>query len=252
MTTRHTISHADELYAGNAYLDGDSPDGRRGIPMTHLYLREYGAVLAQDDDGILCSYAPSAVIANAITLSSGVYLLGITTVGVTQLTLDVPRNLTVACTSAGGDKVNITGRDEYGQVMCESILSTANDGTYSSGFKAFSIIDKISTTVSVTSGLSVGVGNRLGLPYHLSNKQRFISLSIDGQLPTLPTSVLPVTGLDLSTISSTSEDSPDVRGTINLSGASAPDASKVFSALMMVDHTTRDKAYGLAQATAIT
>jgi len=53
MTTRHTLSHADELYAGNAYLDGDSPDGRRGVLMPHLYVREYGAIDTADDDGIL-------------------------------------------------------------------------------------------------------------------------------------------------------------------------------------------------------
>ena len=36
MTTRHTITHANEVYIGQAYKDGYSPDGRRGVLMTHL------------------------------------------------------------------------------------------------------------------------------------------------------------------------------------------------------------------------
>ncbi len=61
MTTRHTISHADELYSGGAFKDGYSPDGRRGIKMTHLYAHEFlstAAVpaVAGDHDGIFSSF----------------------------------------------------------------------------------------------------------------------------------------------------------------------------------------------------
>ena len=260
MTSRHTISDADELYAGRAKAkhgtvgsaSAGNADRRRGLPLTHLYLREYGAIKAQDDDGIVCSYAPSAVISNALPYATGVYLLGITTAGVTQLVLDVPRNITITCTSVGaGEVINIEGKDEYGQKMVERITGTALDASYSSGMKAFKVLDKIYTTWAVTSNLSVGVGNRIGLPYHLSSKEKFIQLSVNGSFASSATDVALVTGLALATDSTSSENDPDVRGTINLQGGIVGDASKVFSALMAVDHTTEDKAYGVPQCTAI-
>lgn len=253
MTTRHTITHADELYAGNAFLDGDSPDGRRGIEIPHIYVREYGAVKAQDDDGILSSYTSSdtaseAAGVNLLPYATGAYYLGITTAGATQLTLDVPRNLTYMCTSAGGVKINIIGKDEYGQVMVESILSTANDSTYSSGVKAFKVIDQIYGTIACTSARSVGVGTRLGLPYHLSSKGRFLGYYLDGNSASLAASV--ATGLDLATTGTSSENDPDVRGTFK--PGTAPNATILFTAMMLVDHSTRNKAYGVPQCTAIT
>lgn len=253
MTTRHTITHADELYAGNAFLDGDSPDGRRGIEMPHIYVREYGAVKAQDDDGILSSYTSSAVASeaagvNLLPYATGAYYLGITTAGATQLTLDVPRNLTYMCTSAGGTKINIIGKDEHGQTMVESILATALvAGTYSSGIKAFKVIDQIYGTIACTSARSVGVGNRLGLPYHLSSLGKFLGYYMDGNSASLAASV--ATGLALATTGTSSENDPDVRGTFK--PGTAPNATILFTAMMLVDHTTRNKAYGVPQCTAI-
>jgi len=255
MTTRHTISHADELYAGNAFVQGTigsntvgSPDGRRGIPISHIYVREYGAVLLADDDGILCSYGPSLIISNALPHSTGSYLLAITTAGVTQLTLDVPRCLTVSVTSAGaGERIIFVGKDEYGQRMVETISQPAAAGTYSVGTKAFKVLEKIYTTWSVTSNLSVGVSNVLGLPYHLSSKGRFLSYYVDGMTPSGgATEVVLVTGLSLATDATVTAGDPDVRGTWK--PIIAPDNTKVFTCMMLVDHSTRDKAYGRPQA----
>ena len=264
MTSRHTLTYADEIYAGNAFLQGTvdgatvgSPDGRRGIQKKHTYVREYGAVDTTDDDGILASYTSSdtaseAAGVNLLPLASGVYLLAITTVGTTQLIMDVPRNLTYMCTSAGGVKINIEGLDEYGQTMVESILSTADDATYSSGMKAFKVIDKIYGTIACTSARSVGAGPRLGLPYHLSNLGRFMGYTVDGMYPSGgATELVLVTGNPLATVQGTSsEDNPDVRGTFN--PVIAPDGTKLFTAVMLVDPSTRNKAYGVLQATAIT
>ena len=259
MTTRHTISHADELYAGSAFLQGTingstvgSPDGRRGIPITHLYVREYGAIATADDDGLMDSYAPSTVITDGGQHLSGVYALAITTVGVTQFTLDVPRNLVFKCTSAAaGEKICVEGRDEYGQYMVETVSQPLANGTYSQGTKAFKIIDKIYTTWAVTSPLSVGVGNAIGLPYHLNSKGRFLAYYVDGMTPSGgATEVTLVTGLALSADASSSAADPDVRGTFK--PVIAPNGTLVFSAMMVVDHTSRNKAYGVPQATVVT
>lgn len=258
MTTRHTISHADELYAGDAFLGGDSPDGRRGLPITHIYVREYGAVAALDNDGIMsASAAPSDVIATFAvgqnlldsTLCTGA--LALVTANATVITLDVPRNITYLCTTAGSGKpLIIEGRDEYNQTMVERITPTADDA-YSSGLKAFKYIDKMYTTAACTVGMCIGTGKRLGLPYHLSSKGRFLAYYVDGMTPSGgATEVVLVTGLELSTEASSSENNPDVRGTFN--PVIAPNGTLVFSAMMVVDHTTRNKAYGVPQAAALT
>ena len=44
MATRTTLSYADEIYAGNAYRPAYSPDGRRGVEMSHPYMYRAGAV----------------------------------------------------------------------------------------------------------------------------------------------------------------------------------------------------------------
>jgi len=267
MTTRHTISHADELYSGNAYLDAYSPDGRRGLFMTHLYVREYGAITALDSDGIIAASAqPSAVIAtfavgenliggNATTLCTGA--LALVTAGSTTITLDVPRNIVILLTAVNANKVkiNVEGRDEYNQKMCESIICTGADA-YSSGMKAFKYLDKIFASFAITVGICVGTGNRIGLPFHLSSLGKFMGVSIDGSMTASVvggvTMIAVTTGLTLGTVDSTSENAPDVRGTFRMISGPVPDGTRVFSALMVVDHTTREKAFGPTPATAIT
>lgn len=261
MTTKHTISHADELYSGNAYLDGYSPDGRRGIQMTHVYVREYGAIALNDSDGIIsASSAPSAVIAtfaageNMLNTTLCTGALALVTSGATVITLDVPRNLVVMMTAVDKPKFNIEGRDEYGQKMCESITVSTADA-YSSGMKAFKYIDRMYTTVGITCGINVGTGKRFGLPFHLSSKGRFLGVYVDGQTSSAAgaTAYTIATGLTLGTVDSTSENAPDPRGTWNsIDSAFAPDGTKVFSAMMVVDHTTKEKAFGPTPATAIT
>jgi hypothetical protein len=273
MTTRHTISHADELYSGNAFLDGYSPDGRRGIQMTHLYVREYGAIATADPDGIMSASAiPSSVytamapLTNWLSItpsSAGAYLCTgalirsssiCTGIGATLLTLDVPRNIVFMCTAAAKSLI-VEGRDEYNQKMVERITTTSVDA-YSSGMKAFKYIDKFYTTVNIAAGCCIGTGNRIGLPFHLSGIGKFLGLSVDGYFSASvgsgASAFIVVTGLDLSTVDSTSEDAPDVRGTIRLlDTARVPNSTRTFSALMIVNHTTRNKAFGVAPATAL-
>ena len=271
MTTRHTISHADELYVGNAFLDGYSPDGRRGLEMTHIYVKEYGAVALGVSNGIMAaSAAPSDVIG---TFAVGQNLLGastslttgslITTSAIatsltaTMLTLDVPRNIVYLTTHAANSKpLIVVGRDEYGQTMVEKITATSNDA-YSSGFKAFKYIDKLYTTAACTVGMCIGTGNRIGLPFHLSSIGKFLGLTVDGYISASvgagATAFTLSTGQDTTTVDTTAEDEVDVRGTINLlDTARVPNGTRVLSAMMVVDHTTRAKAFGPAPATVLT
>jgi len=265
MTTRHTITHADELYAGNAYLQGTdasgttvgSPDGRRGIKMPHIYVREYGAVKAADNDGIIddnvCCLAGDA---STNLLVKTAYATGalVTTVNGGTVILDVPRNITFQ--SAKNDaavKLYVVGKDEYGQTMAETI--TGPNNTTVAGVKAFKSIHDLQISAQTVSKINVGVRNVLGLPYHLSSKGKFLGFYVNGSVISSATDMQNITtGLALACDSGTTERALDVRGTVELKAGAGTtfDASNVFTAVMVVDHSTRDKAYGVPQATAIT
>ena len=101
-TSRHTITHADKLYAGNAFNSGDSPDGRRGLPMPHIYVREYGAIITKDHDGLFASVLATKT-GNLVLLCTGAWasvVSGTVPTGVITnsaasgtIVLDTPRNI---------------------------------------------------------------------------------------------------------------------------------------------------------------
>ncbi len=261
MTTRHTITHADEIYAGNAFLQGTdsadntvgSPDGRRGIQKKHSYYREYGAVVATDEDGIVSSNAlassASTIGLNFLTTGMASGALVTTEDGGTVI-FDVPRNIVwKSCGDDSTNFINIIGKDEYGQIMVEKIKGS-ND-SIASGVKAFKSINSITITAVLASVVSIGTGDHLGLPYHLTNKGRFLGYYVDGMHPSGgATEVVLTTGLDLATTGTSSNADPDVRGTFL--PIISPNATLQFTAVMLVDPSTRNKAYGVPQATVIT
>lgn len=157
MTTRATISYADELYHGDAFLSGYSPDGRRGVKLSHLSFVDLGAPDALDVDGICDGVDCSTTAATEITL--------LTT------TLDVPRNITVDADGVGVDGVvTITGTDQYGQAMVEEI--TANGTTAVAGKKAFKELTSISVGVCTgADAIDIGWGNVFGLPFRVDYKK---------------------------------------------------------------------------------
>lgn len=169
MTTRHTISHADELYHGKGFLDGYSPDGRRGAILSHLVAVNLGAPDASDTDGIVDGDTVATDAATTLTLLTD--------------TLDVPRNLIVDSpddTEVDG-VVTITGTDVHGQVMVEEI--TANGTTAVAGKKALSGIMSISVAACTSAGtIDIGWGDVFGLPYRVDNKRDIYSPQADGSV----------------------------------------------------------------------
>jgi hypothetical protein len=262
MTTRHTVSHADELYAGNVYKDGYSPDGRRGIKMTHLYAHEFLSTagvpaLAGDADGILSSYAtPSligptgAVAANFIGLCTG----ALTSNGATIIEFDVPRNLTfVCCGNSTGVYLKVIGLDQYGDAMAETIQG-ASQTAVASGQRCFKSIHTLYSTAKFPDIVTLGTGNRLGLPFHLADVGKLVAASAGGVGITVSgvhatAIMIPFIGASSATTISTVNGNPDVRGSIKFI-APALDGSTRFTALMVVDHTTSRKAFGPPQVTA--
>jgi len=261
MTTRHTITHADEIYAGNAFKAGYSPDGRRGIKMTHLYAHEFLSTagvpaIAGDPDGFAC-IIPTDVTAwtisgaNLLPLMSGPL---VSSVGATIANLDVPRNIRwSSCNAVTAKYLRIQGRDVYGEPMAESIRGLGA-GVVASGKRCFKIIDSITVTHGGFAGASIiiiGTGNKLGLPFHLADKGKLLSVSIEGYsfVPTGATaeSIYTVAiGASAATTMTSSGGQPDARGFIKFVSP-VPDGAKRLTALMIVDHTTERKAFGPPQ-----
>jgi len=266
MTTRHTISRADKLYAGSAKKAGDTSTtagGRDrdgwGIEIPHIYVMEYGAIETADADGMICSVVATGLNnVNLVPYATGALITSsivATAVGATVLINPTARNIVFTC-SIANPILNVVGRDMYGETMVERIKCTAAGG-YSSGFKAFKYIDNLYVTADATT-ISCGTGNRIGLPYHLSSLGRFLGLHVDGRTTASvsigATSFGIATGFTASNTHTSSEDAPDVRGTLQLGldALTTPNATKVFTAVMLIDRTGGIKTYGANQAAAIT
>jgi len=265
MTTRHTISHADELYVGNAYQGGYSPDGRRGIKMTHLYAHEFLSTagvpaIAGDPDGFTCCI-PTAATAWTITGANLLLLMSgplVSSVGATVANLDVPRNIRwSACNNVTAIHLKVQGRDVYGEPMAETIRGLAA-GTVACGMRCFKKIDSISIT-GAWAGASIviiGTGNRLGLPFHLADKGKLISVSEDGYafVPSGATGESIYTvhiGASSATTMTSSGGQPDARGAIKFLSP-APNGTIRLTALMVIDHSTQRKAFGPPQVSLCT
>ena len=261
MTTRHTITHADELYAGNAFKDGYSPDGRRGIKMTHLYAHEFLSTagvpaLLGDSDGILSSYATPSLIGPTGTVASNFIALctgALTSNGATIIEFDVPRNIVfVCCGNATTVYLKIVGKDMYGEDMAEAIQG-ASQTAVASGQRCFKSIHKMYSTTKFPGIITIGTGNRLGLPFHLADTGKLVAASVNGVGITASGAnataiMVPFIGASSATTITTANGSPDVRGSIKFI-APALDGSKRFTALMVVDHSTNRKAFGPPQVT---
>jgi hypothetical protein len=145
-------------------------------------------------------------------------------------TMDVPRTLVGAWT--GTAVVTVTGTDYYGQKQTESSAS----GTTYTGKKAFATVTGISVSASVT-GLTLGTGNALGLPFRIQSGDwmgAFLNDVADaGTALVNADNTLPATAL-----------TGDVRGTYTATGAL--NGQKVLSAEFKVnDNTTQWGAFGV-------
>ena len=260
MTTRHTITHADEIYVGNAYKDGYSPDGRRGIKMTHLYLHKFRStadapVIAADPNGIFDDVSATLLKTtglNWVNLATG----ALVSAGSTIINFDVPRNVVVTtCKAASGAIFKFEGYDQYGNAMAEAI-TVSGGGTFNSGHKCFKSITNIYCTAAANlaaTGITIGTGNRLGLPFHLQTVDQVVSVAVNGIVNTSgATGAYAIhIGASYATTITSSGKQPDVRGDI-LFTTPAPDGTLQFTALIEVDHTTTRKAFGPPQASAAT
>lgn len=138
-------------------------------------------------------------------------------------TFDVPRNftLTAATTNQSGITFTVTGQDEYGNTMKETLAGPNNNTVQ--GKKAFKKITQVAANAAIaTNGVSVGFGDVLGLPVFVPSGAYILKESEDGAAPTAGTFV----GGD-QTAGGNTATSGDIRGTYDPN--SACNADKVFS-----------------------
>lgn len=139
--------------------------------------------------------------------------------GVAQM--DVPRNvtLTVATTDQSARTFTITGTDEFGATMVET-LAGPNNSTVS-GKKAFARVTRVAVDGAIaTNGVSVGYGTTLGLPVAVRKAGQITKELQDGAAASAGTFAYA-----LQNAASTAT-TADVRGTYI--PASAPDGAKGY------------------------
>lgn len=147
-----------------------------------------------------------------------------------QTTLDVPRNIII--TNAGddtGDTYVVTGTDEYGATMIETITG-ANAGV-AAGVKAFKTVSSIVASGASAGNVSVGFGDVLGLPIWIQSSAKVLKEEQDGAAATAGTLVA---GLARATQSTAT--TADVRGTYDPNAAC--DAAKRFQLTVVVEDPT--------------
>ena len=220
--SRHNITNAQEMYAGNAWSPG-AFGSKRGLPAAQLAFIDFGAPATADADGVAASQAvvvlttPLAVINGALA-SGGV------------ATFDVPRNVVAAWT--GTAVVTITGTDRYGRTMVESSAS----GTSLAGKKAFKTVTSVSFSADVT-GATVGSGDVLGLPFRV-NANGVVAARANGAIDA-GTFVAAVTTEPATATTG------DVMGTFD--PAVALNGTNTVGLLVVItDNSTMEGAYGVA------
>lgn len=224
-----TYRIGDAFYGRAAQSDG----GQKGVALPVVVVKEFGAVAALTGTGI--AIAASVTTAGAISATGSLVSGGVAT-------FDVPRNVTMTATADTSSLTfTVNGTDLYGETQTETFTGPTGTATVA-GKKAFKTVTSVvATGGSVTTGLTVGSGDVLGLPWHLANKGRFISITVDGVLSAAPTIVAGIGATGVATATN-----GDSRGTIT--ATIATNAARYFTAMMIVVPTSKENLYGVTPA----
>lgn len=214
MTTRHTISRANQLFSHGAYFP--LFNAKPGLPadQTCNYVpggslpplpTDLGVIAAAAANNI-CTSQASTGGTNALAINGALASAGVATA-------DVARNVVAAWTTSA--TILVTGTDFYGQPQTES---TAAPGTSFTGKKAFKTITAVTFSAGVTAA-TVGTGVKIGMPFLLAANG-----ILDALTDSLPdTTYTLVVGDQTSPATSITG---DVRGTVT--AATAPNGTHVY------------------------
>ncbi len=149
--SRHTISHADEFFAGAPYAGGIN-GSNRGVPIKLVHQQQIINPIAGDVDGLVTAAGSGNNAAAGNVPIDGAFLNAVSGFG----DISTPRNIIIDSTSASDTTqvITLTGRDLMGNPQVENI--TINGTTEVAGKKAFSVIESITNSVVFVGNLTVG------------------------------------------------------------------------------------------------
>jgi len=156
-TDSHTISHAEKIFSGDAYIGG--ADGR-GIPRASLVQVDLDSPIVADVNGYFAEDSGPVTGSKDFTLDGALASGGV-------ITHDFPRGVQIVNAGASTSKITFYGTDQYGVLMSEEVLS--NGTTIVFGKKAFKTITRVATDSDTTATLTAGSSDILGLPFRLEN-----------------------------------------------------------------------------------
>lgn len=200
---------------------GPFEDSRSGVKV----LRTARQTVAQINLGAPAAGAATMVTTAQLKAAAGTLSIDGTLATAGVAVADVPRNvtLTVATTDQSSITFTVTGTDQYGNAMVEAI--TGPNANTVQGVKAFATVTSVANSAAIaTNGVSVGFGNKLGLPVAVRSAACILKEMQDGAVATAGTFVAAATLTPTST-------SADVRGTYTPNAT--PDASKVFELVIL-------------------
>lgn len=147
--SRHTISHADEIFLGAPQAGGIN-SALRGVRLAMIHRQIIQNALAGDVDGLVTAAGSGATAAAGDVPIDGAFLSG--GIGV----IATPRNIVIDSTNAGDTSqiITITGTDIVGNLQVENIA--ANGVTEVAGKKAFATVTSINNSLVFAGNLTVG------------------------------------------------------------------------------------------------
>lgn len=263
MTTRHTISGADKLYAGDVRHPGYEPDARRGVELGHFIFKDYGVIEAVDDDKIIdaatstelpdtetVTYTPATDGTSPLDNGDGRFstttLKGLDGTSTLVYDLVTPRNIVSKMThdsSVVASTILYSGFDEYMEPMSElhtvTATGTAKTVTGTKAFRYLASAAISSLADSEANTLNVGVGNVIGLPVKITTKNAVLA-RVDG-VDDAATRVVGVTTDPATTTTG------DVRGTVDFD--TDPTGTSDHGVWIWVEaHDTKENTFGVTQA----
>ncbi len=172
--SRHTITHADEIFIGDAVALGFA-GAKRGIEMMPMHQQVITNAVAGDIDGIAVAQAVAAP--GDLTLDGAFATDGVATIS-------TPRNVGILSSNAGDTTqvATVTGTDIHGAPQVEDIIF--NGTTERVGLKAFATVTRIAIDVALAGNGSAGT----------SVTQANIELGLDAGLESLFDVVHALTG----------------------------------------------------------
>lgn len=243
---------SDDLMLGPVFVGTNGSANSAGPSSMELGVGPMGRVhifdvvpLTLQAAGLATSQNPGSGASFNLTAGTGVTSF-LDANGVTRYVLDVPRCVTITAAGANTATYKVTGYDAYGQLMTENFAAPSTSTvTGSKMFKSIISVTNANATAG-TNGLTVGFGDRIGLPFRVLSRDYIIGSNFNATAIAL--SAYTVADTTPTATSSTT----DVRGFVTL--PSAADGTKrlvvciAIPAIGCGPNATRIGALGVTQA----